>query len=74
MANIAGISMGTGITLGISFLISNKQRVISSIFRLYPMVLMILLLGLLYLNERPFFKMDVFFQERVKSLAGLIGF
>jgi hypothetical protein len=74
VANIAGVSMGIGITLGISYFISNKQRIFLSLFRLYPILLMMLLLGLLYINERPFIKMDVSFQERVRSLAALIGF
>jgi hypothetical protein len=74
VANIAGVSMGIGITLGLAYLVVNKHRIFSSILRLYPMLLIMLLLGLLYLNERPFIKMDVSFQERVRSLAALIGF
>ncbi|WP_226679051.1 VanZ family protein [Mesobacillus jeotgali] len=74
VANIAGVNMGIGITLGFAYLVVNKHRIFSSVFRLYPMFLMMLLLGLLYLNERPFIKMDVSFQERVRSLAALIGF
>ncbi|WP_079506508.1 hypothetical protein [Mesobacillus jeotgali] len=73
-ANIAGVSMGIGITLGITYFITNKNRVFLRVFRLYPMLLMLLLVGLLYLNERPFLKMDVSFQERVRSLATLAGF
>ncbi|CAM3957017.1 VanZ family protein [Mesobacillus thioparans] len=74
MANIAGVSIGVGIILGISFLIINKQRVLSNIFRVYPILLMMLLLGLLYINERPFLRMDVSVQERIRGLAALIGF
>jgi hypothetical protein len=74
MANIAGVSIGIGIILGISFLTTNKQRVLSNIFRVYPIFLMMLLLGLLYLNERPFLKLDVSFHERFRRLAALIGF
>jgi VanZ family protein len=59
VANIAGVSMGIGVTLGLAYLV---------------VVLMMFLLGLLYLNERPFMKMDVSFQEHVRSLAALIGF
>ncbi|MBT2644658.1 VanZ family protein [Bacillus sp. ISL-41] len=74
VANIAGVSMGIGITLGLSYLFANKKRVLSSVFHVYPIFLMILLVGLLYINERPFLKMEVSFQERVRSLAALIGF
>jgi hypothetical protein len=74
MFNIAGVSMGIGITLGLAYLVVNKHRIFSNVFRLYPMFLMMLLLGLLYLNERPFIKMEVSFQERARSLAALIGF
>lgn len=74
VANMVGVSVGIGIILGLSYLVANKRRVLSSVFRLYPMFLMMLLLGLLYINERPFLKMEVSFQERVRSLAALIGF
>ena len=74
LANIAGVSMGIGIVLGISFFMANKQRIFSSVFCLYPMILIMLLLGLIYLNEGPLFKIDMSFQERFKSLAALIGF
>lgn len=74
VANMVGVSVGIGITLGISYLVANKQRIFSSVFRLYPMFLMMMLVGLLYINERPFLKMEVSFQERVRSLAALIGF
>lgn len=74
VANMVGVSVGIGITLGISYLVANKQRIFSSVFRLYPMFLMMMLVGLLYINERPFLKMKVSFQERVRSLAALIGF
>ncbi|WNF22718.1 VanZ family protein [Mesobacillus jeotgali] len=72
--NIAGVSMGIGIMLGLAYLVVNKYVIFSKVFRLYPMFLMMLLLGLLYLNERPFIKVDLSFQERVRSLAALIGF
>ncbi|MBT2661690.1 VanZ family protein [Bacillus sp. ISL-45] len=74
VANMVGVSVGVGITLGLFYLVANKQRIFSSVFRLYPMFLMMLLLGLLYINERPFLKEEVSFQERVRSLATLIGF
>ena len=74
VANIVGVSVGIGITLGLSYLVTNKRRVFSSVFRLYPMFLMMLLFGLLYINERPFLKMEVSIQERVRSLAAMIGF
>ncbi|UYZ21696.1 VanZ family protein [Mesobacillus jeotgali] len=74
VANMVGVSVGIGIILGLSYLVANKRRVLSSVFRLYPMFLMMLLLGLLYINERPFLKMEVSIQERVRSLAALIGF
>ncbi len=74
VANMVGVSVGIGIILGLSYLVANKRRVLSSVFRLYPMFLMMLLLGLLYINERPFLKMEVSFQARVRSLASLIGF
>ncbi|MCM3574197.1 VanZ family protein [Mesobacillus subterraneus] len=74
VANMVGVSVGIGIILGLSYLVANKRRVLSSVFRLYPMFLMMLLLGLLYINERPFLKMEVSFQARVRSLAALIGF
>jgi len=57
VANMVGVSVGIGITLGLAYLVANKRRVFSSVFRLYPMFLMMLLLGLLYINERPFLKM-----------------
>jgi VanZ family protein len=74
VADIAGISIGIGIALVISYFITNNKRIFSSVFRLYPILLLVLLLGLLYLNERPFIKMDVSIQDRVRSLAALIGF
>lgn len=74
VANMVGVSMGIGITLGLAYLAANKQRIFSNVFRLYPMFLIMLLLGLLYINERPFLKMEVSFQERVRSLAALDGF
>ena len=74
VANMVGVSMGIGISLGLAYLVANKQRIFSSVFRLYPMFLMMLLLGLLYINERPFLKMEVSFQERVRNLAALGGF
>ena len=74
VANMVGVSMGIGISLGLAYLVANKQRIFSSVFRLYPMFLMMLLLGLLYINERPFLKMEVSFQEQVRSLAALVGF
>ena len=74
LANMVGVSVEIGITLGLSYLVANKQRVFSSVLQLYPMFLMMLLLGLLYINERPFVKMEVSFQERIRSLAALIGF
>lgn len=47
LANMVGVSVGIGIILGLSYLVANKQRVFSSVFQLYPMFLMMLLLGLL---------------------------
>lgn len=73
VANIFGVSVGIGITLGLTYLVANKRRVFSSVLRLYPIFLMMLLLGLLQINERPFLKMEVSFQERVRSLVALIG-
>ena len=74
IANIIGVTMGIGVTLGISYILSNKKQILSNMFRLYPMVLMLLLIGLLYLNESPFLTMDVPFLERVRNLAAMIGF
>lgn len=74
IANIVGVTTGVGISVGISYILAHKQKVLSNIFSLYPMILMMLLIGLLYLNERPFLKEEISFQERVRSLAALIGF
>lgn len=73
IANIVGVTTGVGITLGVSYILASKQKILSNVFRLYPMILMMLLIGLLYINERPFL-IDVSFRERVRSLAALMGF
>ncbi|WP_226642924.1 VanZ family protein [Mesobacillus subterraneus] len=73
VANIAGVSIGTTFTLVLSYIITNKKRIFLNIFRLYPMLLLMLLFGLLYLNERPFIKMDTSFHERLSNFIALIG-
>ncbi|WLR55430.1 VanZ family protein [Mesobacillus subterraneus] len=73
IANIFGVTTGVGITLGVSYILASKQEILSNVFRLYPMILIMLLIGLLYFNERPFL-IDVSIREQVRSLAALIGF
>jgi hypothetical protein len=69
IANIIGVTIGLAFPLLLFYLVKHRSKVLG----LYSLVLIPLLLGLLYINERPFFTYDQPIQERIKSLAALIG-
>ncbi|MEW8969797.1 MAG: VanZ family protein [Mesobacillus sp.] len=74
IANIIGVTTGIAVSLFLSYLIKRKQKLLSKVFSLYTLVLLPLLFGLLYLNERPFFITEEPILEKIRNLGALIGF
>jgi hypothetical protein len=72
IANIIGVTIGLAFPVLLFYLVKHSRH-LSKVFGLYSLVLIPLLLGLLYINERPFFTYEQPIQERIKSLAALIG-
>ncbi|WP_274609518.1 VanZ family protein [Mesobacillus boroniphilus] len=73
IANIAGVTIGLALPLLFVFLVRHRRQFFSKALGLYTFVLIPLLIGLLYLNERPFFTYEERIQERIRSLAALVG-
>jgi FlaA1/EpsC-like NDP-sugar epimerase len=73
IANIIGVTIGLAFPVLLFYLVKHRRQHLSKVFGLYSLVLIPLLLGLLYINERPFFTYEQPIQERIKSLAALIG-
>ncbi|MGV2939704.1 VanZ family protein [Mesobacillus sp. LC4] len=74
IANIIGVTTGIAILLLLSYLIKRRKKVLSMVFSIYTLVLIPLLFGLLYLNERPFLITEEPILERIRNLGALIGF
>ena len=72
IANMTGVSIGLAVPLAIIYMMQKKIHV--KPFIIYPIVLIPLLLGLLYLNERPFVTFDAPVQERMERFVAFIGF
>jgi hypothetical protein len=73
IANIIGVRIGLAFPILLFYLVKHRRQYPSKVFGLYSLVLIPLLLGLLYINERPFFTYEQPIQERIKNLAALIG-
>ena len=73
IANIAGVTIGLALPLLFVLIVRHRRELYSKALGLYTFVLIPLLFGLLYLNERPFFTYEERLQERIRSLAALIG-
>ena len=74
IANIIGVTIGLAIPLLFSYLVKRRKKVISMVFSLYTLVLIPLLFGLLYLNERPFLITEEPVMEKIRNLGALVGF
>ena len=72
MANMLGVTAGLAIPILILYVIEHKRHFLSGVFRTYSLVLVLFLLGLLILNERPFFALEENLQERVRDLSAFI--
>ncbi|WP_139823749.1 VanZ family protein [Thalassobacillus devorans] len=71
IANLVGVSAGLAVPLVFYNIMQKKIHV--KPFVIYHIVLIPLLLGLLYLNERPFVTFDAPVQERVERFVAFIG-
>ncbi|GGC84304.1 hypothetical protein GCM10007216_13700 [Thalassobacillus devorans] len=72
LANIVGVSAGLAVPLAMWYIL--QKRIHVKLFVIYYIMLIPLLLGLLYLNERPFVTFDAPMQERVEQFVAFIGF
>ena len=73
IANILGVTIGLAIPLFFSYIIRHRHHFLSKVFAAYSFVLIPLLLGLVYVNERPFLTLEEPFQGKIKNLVALIG-
>ncbi|WP_171046295.1 VanZ family protein [Lentibacillus cibarius] len=69
IANMLGISIG----LAIPMLIAYRHHFLVKRLALYSIVFIPMLLGLLFLNERPFITMEEPIQAQLKKVVAFIG-
>lgn len=72
IANLVGVSAGLAVPLAIFYVMQKRSHI--KLFVISYIVLIPLLLGLLYLNERPFVTFDAPVQERMERFVAFIGF
>ncbi|HAQ06601.1 MAG TPA: hypothetical protein DCR24_03395 [Bacillus bacterium] len=73
IANILGVTIGLAIPLLLLYMFRHRHHYLCKVFTAYSFVLIPLLLGLVYINERPFLTLEQPFQERLKDLVAMIG-
>ncbi|WP_102264518.1 VanZ family protein [Mesobacillus jeotgali] len=73
LANILGVTVGLAIPVLLLYLNEHRKQFISKVFRNYILIMLPFLLGLFFLNERPFFSVEEHFQEKLRTLSAFIG-
>lgn len=73
IANILGVTVGLAIPVLLLYLNEHRKRFLSNVFRNYTLIMFPFLIGLFFLNERPFFSVDEDFQEKLRTLSAFIG-
>lgn len=72
-ANILGVTFGLVTPLLFYYTIKSRRHVEVKLLITYSVVILPLLIGLVYLNERPFIACNESFQEKIRSLVAIIG-
>jgi hypothetical protein len=73
IANIFGVTFGLAGVVLIYFMIIHRHHRLMKLLSLYGMILTPLLLGLMYINERPFVTLEEPIRESLRDLVALIG-
>ncbi|GAM14759.1 hypothetical protein SAMD00020551_2913 [Mesobacillus selenatarsenatis SF-1] len=73
LANILGVTVGLAIPVLLLYLNEHRKLFFSKIFKNYILIMMTFLIGLLFLNERPFYSFEENFLEKLRTLSAFIG-
>ncbi|WP_117170221.1 VanZ family protein [Paraliobacillus sediminis] len=73
IANLLGITVGLAVPLLVLYMIKYRNRFVFKLFAVYSIILVPLLLGLIYFNQRPFVILEEPTRENLQNLLAIVG-
>ncbi len=73
VANMLGVTMGLALTVLIVSMVIYRHHFMTKLLTMYGILLTPLLVGLLYMNERPFLTLKEPLKEKLRTLVAMIA-